>query len=58
MPPFPVPLRSGDTEPVIDLQTLLNDVYDIYGYDLVVNYSQQPVPALSEVDVAWADALL
>lgn len=59
IPPFPIPLRSGDPEPVIDLQTLLNEVYDIYyGYDLVVDYSQQPVPALSEVDAVWADALL
>lgn len=58
IPPFPLPLRSGDTQPVIDLQTLLNEVYDIYGYDLVVDYSQQPVPALSQADAAWADAVL
>ncbi|MHC5734803.1 DUF4058 family protein [Nostoc sp.] len=58
IPSFPIPLRSGDREPVIDLQTLLNEVYDIYGYDLVVDYSQQPVPALSESDATWADALL
>lgn len=58
IPPFPMPLRSGDTEPVIDLQTLLNEVYEIYGYDLVVDYSQQPVPALSEADAAWVKALL
>ncbi|MEH2374646.1 MAG: DUF4058 family protein [Nostoc sp.] len=58
IPPFPLPLRAGDTEPVIDLQTLLNEVYDIYGYDLVVDYSQQPVPALLEADAAWVDALL
>ncbi|MBG1269600.1 DUF4058 family protein [Nostoc sp. WHI] len=58
IPPFPMPLRSGDGEPVIDLQTLLNEVYEIYGYDLVIDYSQQPVPALSEADAAWADALL
>ncbi|MEH2378386.1 MAG: DUF4058 family protein [Nostoc sp.] len=58
IPRFPLPLRSGDTEPVIDLQTLLNEVYDIYGYDLVVDYSQQPVSALLEADTAWVDALL
>ncbi|MFN6516321.1 MAG: DUF4058 family protein [Nostoc sp. CreGUA01] len=58
IPSFPLPLCSGDTEPIIDLQALLNQVYDIYGYDLVVDYSQQPVPALSETDAAWADALL
>ena len=58
IPPFPLPLRSGDRERVIDLQTLLNEVYDIYGYDLVVDYSQQPVPGLSEADAAWVDAHL
>ncbi|MBH8562069.1 DUF4058 family protein [Nostoc sp. CENA67] len=58
IPSFTLPLRSSDTEPIIDLQALLNEVYDIYGYDLVVDYSQQPVPALSEADAAWTDALL
>jgi Protein of unknown function (DUF4058) len=58
IPTFPLPLRSGDTEPVIDLQALLNEIYDLYGYDLVVDYSQETVPALSEEDAAWADALL
>ncbi|AFZ24916.1 hypothetical protein Cylst_2719 [Cylindrospermum stagnale PCC 7417] len=58
IPAFPLPLRSGDSEPVIDLQALLNQVYDIYDYDLVVDYSQEAVPALSEADAVWADALL
>ncbi len=58
IPSFALPLRSGDTEPIIDLQALLNEVYDIYGYDLVVDFSQQSVPALSETDAAWVDALL
>lgn len=51
-------LHSGDTEPVIDSQTLLNEIYDIYGYDLVVDYSQQPVPGLSEADGDWVYVLL
>lgn len=58
IPSFPLPLRSGDTEPVVDLQTLLNGVYDISGYDLVIDYSKEPVPPLSEANAAWADALL
>jgi hypothetical protein len=58
IPTFSLPLRSGDTEPVIDLQALFSEVYDIYGYDLVIDYSQEPVPALSEKDAAWADTLL
>ncbi len=39
IPTFSLPLRSGDTEPVIDLQALLNEVYDVSGYDLVINYT-------------------
>lgn len=55
---FPLPLQPGDTEPVIDLQVLLNEVYDLSGYDLAIDYSQEPVPPLSEADAAWADAWL
>ncbi|MBW4510250.1 MAG: DUF4058 family protein [Scytonematopsis contorta HA4267-MV1] len=58
IPAFSLPLRAGDTEPLIDLQGLLNNVYDIYDYDLVINYSQEAVPALSKDNVAWVDTLL
>lgn len=58
IPCFSLPLRAGDNEPVLDLQSLLNNVYDVYGYDLVVNYNDEPVPQLSKSDAAWMDALL
>ncbi len=58
IPSFSLPLRSGDTEPVIDLQALLNGVYDIYDYDLVVDYSQEAVPPLSKADAVWVNELL
>jgi hypothetical protein len=58
IPSFPLPLCSGDNEPVIDLQVMLNQIYDISGYDLVVDYNKEAVPALSEADAIWADALL
>ncbi|MFE1748931.1 DUF4058 family protein [Coleofasciculus sp. H7-2] len=58
IPSFPLPLRSEDTEPVIDLQALLNGIYDTSGYDMVLDYSQEPVPSLSESDATCADALL
>jgi len=54
IPSFSLPLRSGDTEPVLDLQALLHEVYDIYGYDLVVDYSQEAVPQLSKTETVWA----
>jgi len=58
IPSFSLPLRSGDTEPVLDLQALLHEMYDIYGYDLVVDYSQEAVPQLSKTETVWADELL
>lgn len=58
IPLFPLPLRSGDTEPVINLNTLLNDIYDVSGYDLVIDYSKQPIPQLVKDNGAWADTLL
>lgn len=58
IPKFPIPLKSGDIEPIIDLQTLLNSVYDVAGYDMRIDYTREPVPPLSDADAAWADALL
>jgi len=58
IPSFPLPLRSGDTEPLVDLQMLLSGIYDISGYDLVIDYSHEPVPPLKEADAAWAASLL
>ncbi|MCP2729550.1 DUF4058 family protein [Limnofasciculus baicalensis] len=58
IPSFPLPLQEGDPEPLVDLQSLLNGLYDRAGYDLVIDYSQEPLPALSEADTAWADGVL
>ncbi|GAA6622441.1 DUF4058 family protein [Scytonema sp. NUACC26] len=58
IPSFPLPLRSEDAEPVIDLQTLLNELYDRASYDLVIDYSLEPVPPLSEANAIWNDAWL
>lgn len=58
IPLFPLPLRSGDSEPIIDLQALLNGIYDRAAYDLKLDYSTEPVPPLLETEAAWADGLL
>lgn len=59
MPAFPLPLRSGDTEPVINLQELFTQIYDIASYDLKIDYRNwEVIPALSEADTIWADAWL
>lgn len=58
IPPFPLPLYSGDAEPRVELQALLSEVYEQAGYDLRVDYTQQPMQLLKEGDATWLDALL
>jgi hypothetical protein len=58
IPSFPLPLVPLDIEPVVDLQTLLNEVYDQAGFDMRIDYSQPCVLPLKEADTAWANTLL
>ncbi|MBF2065883.1 MAG: DUF4058 family protein [Calothrix sp. C42_A2020_038] len=58
VPAFPVPLKQGDIEPIVDLQQLLRDIYERARFDLVIDYSQPPKPPLSKEDAAWAWEIL
>lgn len=58
IPDLPIPLRSGEEEPLVPLNRILHEVYDQGGYDLIINYQQQPEPPLSEPDAAWATQIL
>ncbi len=58
IPGFPLPLQSPDVEPIVDLQGLLNTVYDRVAYDITLDYTAELVPPLSEADAVWADSLL
>ncbi|MEH2307488.1 DUF4058 family protein [Nostoc sp.] len=58
IPTFLLPLRQGDTEPLLDLQALIDGVYDRAGFDLVIDYSGEPVPPLGEVYSVWVSELL
>ena len=51
-------MYKGDKEIIVDLQELINGIYEIASYDLVIDYSQEPVPELSEEDKIWVDELL
>ena len=44
IPSFSVPLKASDQEPIVDLQDLLNQVYDRAGYEVVIDYALPPVP--------------
>lgn len=58
IPNFPLPLRAGDAEPSVQLQNLLNEIYDQAGFDLTLDYNRKPVPQLKSEDEIWADKLL
>jgi hypothetical protein len=58
LPAFPIPLQSGEVEPVVELKPLLDGIYDRARFDLSIDYTQDPVPPLSEEDAAWVDELL
>jgi hypothetical protein len=50
IPTFPIPLREQDPEPVVDLQRLLNEIYQRARFDLALDYSQPVKPPLSDED--------
>ena len=58
IPSFPLPLKPEDEELIIDLQSLLNQVYEHAAYDLVIDYHQEPIPALTEDNQNWLEQLL
>lgn len=58
IPQFPLPLLPGDAEPVVDLGTILHDLYDRARYRLIIDYSKPPVPNLNEADATWAASAL
>jgi len=58
IPVFPLPLGVDDPEPRVDLKVLLDEIYDQSGYDLVIDYREDPVPALADKDDEWLAAHL
>ncbi|PSN16208.1 hypothetical protein C7293_03550 [filamentous cyanobacterium CCT1] len=58
MPQLPLPLQPSDEEPLIDLHQLLQDIYAAAALESVIDYSQQPTPALTEADFAWVQTLV
>ncbi|MBW4575213.1 MAG: DUF4058 family protein [Aphanothece sp. CMT-3BRIN-NPC111] len=58
IPKFLLPLRSVDKEPLVNLQSLLVQVYEQARFDMAIDYSLEPVPPLKEEDKVWADTWL
>lgn len=58
IPFYPLPLREIEPEPLLDIQPLINQLYEEGNYDLVIDYTQEPVPPLSQENAAWVDEVL
>lgn len=58
IPVFLLPLQAGDGEPAINLQELLQLVYERAGYDYLIDYTKEPIPALSESERIWVESVL
>jgi len=58
IPYFPMERRDGEPEPVLPLNKIVHDLYDLGGYDLVIDYQQPPEPRLSKEDAKWAAQLI
>jgi hypothetical protein len=58
IPTFSLPLQSGDNEPILDLQSLINKIYLRARFYLSIDYNQEPIPPLKKDDVFWLEALL
>jgi Protein of unknown function (DUF4058) len=58
IPNFVLPLQPGDAEPVIDLTSLLQQIYDRGGYDLKLDYRQAPIPPFDAPTSDWVEAQL
>ncbi|MEH2182253.1 DUF4058 family protein [Nostoc sp.] len=58
IPIFPVPLCEGEPEPIVDLQRLLNEVYERARFDLAIDYSQPLKIVRSPKEEAWVREVL
>lgn len=58
LPIFPVPLKPQEPVPTVNLQKVLNDVYDRARFDLVIDYEQPVQPKLSSEEATWGSSVL
>jgi hypothetical protein len=58
LPTVKVPLLPGDADVPLDLQQALAVVYDIIGYDELLDYSQPPPGPLTPGESAWVEEQL
>jgi hypothetical protein len=57
LPVMGIPLRSADADAQLDLQQVLDRIYDAAGYEDYI-YQNEPQPRLTPDDAAWAQQYL
>ncbi len=58
LPAVSVPLSDGRPDVTVDLQAMLTAMYDLFGFDIELNYRRPPPLPLPAADAAWAADLL
>lgn len=58
LPTIRIPLRRKEADATLDLQPLVEQVYQKGAYHRTIHYDRNPQPPLNGEDAAWADTLL
>lgn len=58
LPKVTIPLHNDDPDVPLDLQAVLDAVYDRANYDLEIDYQTNPIPPLSHKWAEWSQRLL
>ena len=58
LPVIGIPLKEGDADVELDLQTVLATAYDRAAYDLEIDYRTEPTPPLCKEYSEWVNTLL
>ncbi|OQY45426.1 MAG: hypothetical protein B6242_10410 [Anaerolineaceae bacterium 4572_78] len=58
IPDIPIPVIYGDEEPILPLNHIIHDIYEMVSFDSFIDYNEPPTPQLSESDSKWASELI
>jgi hypothetical protein len=58
IPRFRLPLLLEAEEPALDLELILNEIYQEAALEMAIDYNKQPVPPLEEAEFQWVQQRL